>query len=161
MSMKIPRKMAWIPYSNIGRLVFFSLMIIFSFSCNNTDENTTSYEIFTYKNQSTYDIKIVAYLSVGAVSEIEYFIKNNKELSQEITTDLGGSSPLTSINHADSVKITFDPDGSPKIAKFVNPIYGGNEKFNILSQKNHSNYIRDDKRYSTYTFTLADYNNAE
>lgn len=140
------QKIIWTLLLIIG---FFNNVIFIS-SCDKRVEYLY-FENRTYKNQSTFDIKISAFTNIY---KAEYSIKNNDSLVQQITlNDGGGLNTDGDISSADSVTITFNDERTTTFDIL------DTSRFNIIRS---SELIKREKNESfyRYVFTIDDYNYA-
>ncbi len=149
------QKTTWMQLSFIGILLFNVS------ACKKVEKNY--FENYTFKNNSGYAIEIQTFYkridTLGA-NNYNHFILDKTMLEQEINVageikpTNGQQTPM--IYSADSVIIKFS-DG--KISRF-NVLTNSN--FNILNTSNYTQeQIENNRKKLTYTFTQADYNNAQ
>jgi hypothetical protein len=110
------------------------------------------FENSTYKNLSSFDIKISVFRDIF---KTEYIISDNDSLVQQIDLDLGSLLSDGTIMEADSITILFDEVRTSRFSRI------DTSKFNIIDLDNFE-LVRKEKNASfyRYTFTIDDYNYA-
>ncbi len=139
-------------------LWMFYLLIGFNTACIN--EGETSYGRWELYNDSNHSIEITIFENFEKVKQINLKEKGSFWSSEVYKGDWGttGLPPIFMVLEGDSLTITFD---STRQAVFKT--YAGTyDKFNIYQNASYNTINESETQYILrYTFTEADYENAE